>query len=326
MKLITGISAALLGTTLLAGTVMADPQDNNPAPHPHFSVYGRAHSSDTPERASATRSPQNIAPRANFNANASATTNADPGSWAAAHGAHVTTNGPNAPAGNANWNHSGNWNHNNNSGRNHGYWNSNNLHDHNVSHFNTQNRSAWQHGRWSHGNHHGHNGWWWNSGGSWFFYDQPVYPYPGYVSNTYYDDDYYDGGDDGYAGGYPDQYPGYGASPSDGGYYWYYCNNPAGYYPYVKSCRGPWRAVTPTPDNAQQGYDQNNGPDADDDDDRGTPPGYNDNGAQDRDQYNGPDNDGRGPPPGYNNDDRGPPPGYTGDNGPDNDEDGPPPR
>jgi hypothetical protein len=29
--------------------------------------------------------------------------------------------------------------------------------------------------------------------------------------------------------------------------YWYYCDNPRGYYPYVQQCRGGWRAVSPTP-------------------------------------------------------------------------------
>lgn len=27
--------------------------------------------------------------------------------------------------------------------------------------------------------------------------------------------------------------------------YWYYCDQPAGYYPYVKECQGTWRAVPP---------------------------------------------------------------------------------
>jgi len=26
---------------------------------------------------------------------------------------------------------------------------------------------------------------------------------------------------------------------------WYFCDNPQGYYPYVKECSTPWRAVTP---------------------------------------------------------------------------------
>lgn len=30
-------------------------------------------------------------------------------------------------------------------------------------------------------------------------------------------------------------------------YYWYYCANPEGYYPYVKQCPGGWQRVIPTP-------------------------------------------------------------------------------
>jgi hypothetical protein len=29
--------------------------------------------------------------------------------------------------------------------------------------------------------------------------------------------------------------------------YWYYCNNPQGYYPYIKQCPGGWLQVDPTP-------------------------------------------------------------------------------
>ncbi|SET53402.1 hypothetical protein SAMN05216326_13416 [Nitrosomonas marina] len=29
--------------------------------------------------------------------------------------------------------------------------------------------------------------------------------------------------------------------------YWYYCQNPEGYYPYVKQCPGGWLRVSPTP-------------------------------------------------------------------------------
>ena len=29
--------------------------------------------------------------------------------------------------------------------------------------------------------------------------------------------------------------------------YWYYCNNPDGYYPYVKQCPGGWQRVAPQP-------------------------------------------------------------------------------
>ena len=29
--------------------------------------------------------------------------------------------------------------------------------------------------------------------------------------------------------------------------YWYYCDNPPGYYPYVQQCSGGWRQVNPVP-------------------------------------------------------------------------------
>ncbi len=29
--------------------------------------------------------------------------------------------------------------------------------------------------------------------------------------------------------------------------YWYYCNNPEGYYPHIKDCRSNWQQVKPTP-------------------------------------------------------------------------------
>ncbi len=31
--------------------------------------------------------------------------------------------------------------------------------------------------------------------------------------------------------------------------YWYYCNDPAGYYPYIKQCADGWQQVDPTPRN-----------------------------------------------------------------------------
>lgn len=34
---------------------------------------------------------------------------------------------------------------------------------------------------------------------------------------------------------------------SEDEYYWYYCKNPKGYYPYVKRCPDGWEKVLPTP-------------------------------------------------------------------------------
>lgn len=63
--------------------------------------------------------------------------------------------------------------------------------------------------------------------GNWFFYPQPIYPYPLYVGpSSYYD----------YYGTY--------GPPS---YYWYYCEDPPGYYPYVPRCNLPWEPVPPGP-------------------------------------------------------------------------------
>lgn len=35
--------------------------------------------------------------------------------------------------------------------------------------------------------------------------------------------------------------------PGAQAYYWYYCANPEGYYPYVKECSGGWQQVVPRP-------------------------------------------------------------------------------
>jgi len=73
-------------------------------------------------------------------------------------------------------------------------------------------------------------------------------PYP----PTPYPDDYaypdagpyppeYDGGAPPPGGPYPPP-PGAGSAPT-----WFYCRNPQGYYPYVRSCNQNWEPVSPTP-------------------------------------------------------------------------------
>ncbi len=74
-------------------------------------------------------------------------------------------------------------------------------------------------GHWYHGWHGGRYGWWWAAPGlAW-----PYYDYPGWGS--YPDYDYYD-----YSQPYASQT-------------WYYCSDPAGYYPYVTQCNTGWQAV-----------------------------------------------------------------------------------
>jgi hypothetical protein len=259
MKIVMGLSALLLGTTLLAGAAIAQHNGNND------------------------------------NGNS----NNPPSSW---HGGGGPPPGGRTPPPNGG-NPGGHPNFHGNLGgaQKQSQWNHVlSFHDRNVAHFNVQDRAMWTHGQWRHTSHNGRNGWWWYTNGAWFFYDEPIYPYPDSVSDQYsFDDDYADT---------PDQ-----AGPSP--YVWYYCNNPPGYYPYIQSCRGPWQPVTPTP---PPGYDQGpqqGGPDSYQDDDRGPPPGQPPHG-----QYEGPQG---GPPPGYDNNNNGdddndqgpPPPGYN-DQGP----------
>jgi hypothetical protein len=65
-----------------------------------------------------------------------------------------------------------------------------------------------------------------------------VFVGPGFYPYPYY----------GYAYGYP---YGYAASPvvvqqEPAGQYWYYCQDPAGYYPQVAACPSGWLQVAPT--------------------------------------------------------------------------------
>jgi hypothetical protein len=99
---------------------------------------------------------------------------------------------------------------------------------HGYAHFTPHEHRAWRGGHWRYAYHRGHRGWWWIVGTVWFYYPAPIYPYPTYVGSL----DYYD------------YYDWYGAPD----YYWYYCTDPQGYYPYVQECRGTWHALPPVPE------------------------------------------------------------------------------
>ena len=84
----------------------------------------------------------------------------------------------------------------------------------------------------------GRGGWhrgWGGGGLGWGGYDPDwADDYLGYA-NPY---DY----DAGYGAADPYRPPGAAAA---GGAYWYYCGNPAGYYPYVQQCSVQWQPVMP---------------------------------------------------------------------------------
>jgi hypothetical protein len=122
--------------------------------------------------------------------------------------------------------------------------------------FSLQERRLWMNGRWIHDYHNGRLGWWWLAGGFWYFYPEPIYPYPTYVPppevvvneppppppGGYYPPPQ----------GYPPPSGGYGPPPTGApppASYWYYCVNPPGYYPYIPNCAGPWKEVPTTPPN-----------------------------------------------------------------------------
>jgi hypothetical protein len=82
-------------------------------------------------------------------------------------------------------------------------------------HFRGHDFDHWRGGHWFHGRHDGRLGWWWLAGAGWYYYPQPIYPYP-------------------------DPSAPYAAPDASA---WYYCPPAQSYYPYVDSCPVPWQIV-----------------------------------------------------------------------------------
>lgn len=94
-------------------------------------------------------------------------------------------------------------------------------------------------GHWNGGGHwHGHGGHWHGHVGLFFGVPlgAPWYPYYPSVVTVQSPQPVY----------YVEQNPVSSAAPLPSGW-WYYCPNPAGYYPYVPSCTQPWQPVEPGP-------------------------------------------------------------------------------
>jgi hypothetical protein len=66
-------------------------------------------------------------------------------------------------------------------------------------------------------------------GDGWYFYPEPIWPYPTYVAPAFV----------------AQQPPPVvaGVPPAQ---FWYFCDNPRGYYPNVATCSVPWRSVPVT--------------------------------------------------------------------------------
>ncbi|MFA5941477.1 MAG: hypothetical protein WC809_19180 [Sinimarinibacterium sp.] len=97
------------------------------------------------------------------------------------------------------------------------------------------NDGRWDHGYWHHGWYASRFGWWWVVGPSWYYYSVPAYPY-------------------GYSRRPSDvvvvEQPAPSGPPPTA--YWYWCDDPRGYYPYVAQCAGDWTPVPATPPAAPQ--------------------------------------------------------------------------
>jgi len=105
--------------------------------------------------------------------------------------------------------------------------------------FHARDFPRWRAGHWRHGRHEGRLGWWWVVAGVWYFYPQPVYPYPDpytppvvVIQQTTP----------------PAQPPASGPGAlSPQAQNWYYCESAKSYYPYVPSCPEGWKMVPATP-------------------------------------------------------------------------------
>jgi hypothetical protein len=111
-----------------------------------------------------------------------------------------------------------------------GHFNGGDFHGRDFHSFSPLEMNAWRGGHWQQGWHDGRYAWWWIVGGGWYFYPAPIYPFPTYVPPAIVVQQ-------------PPPVP-TGLPPAQS---WYYCDNPAGYYPYVAACNGGWRQVPATP-------------------------------------------------------------------------------
>jgi hypothetical protein len=121
------------------------------------------------------------------------------------------------------------------------------FHGHDFRFFTPFELDLWRRGGWIHDWYGGRYGWWWVADGYWYWYSQPVYPYPTYVP--------------------PVPPPAVVVAPAPGAppppapvvappppppaapagqpapQSWYYCDGSRSYYPYVNTCNTPWRQV-----------------------------------------------------------------------------------
>jgi hypothetical protein len=102
-----------------------------------------------------------------------------------------------------------------------------------IRQFDRHDYGLWRSGSWHRVRHDGKLGWWWVVAGTWYFYHQPVYPFP-----------------DPYTPPVILIQP----PPADTqnnmpppAQFWYFCTSANNYYPYIASCPEGWKSVPATP-------------------------------------------------------------------------------
>ena len=118
---------------------------------------------------------------------------------------------------------------------------------HDVHRFDRGDLMRWRGGRWNNTCFGGRCGWWWLSGGLWYYYQQPIYPYPAVVSGIQYADPMVVVPGPAVVTAPPApvmQSPVPIAPPPQ---FWYYCDNPRGYFPAVQNCNTQFRQVDNPP-------------------------------------------------------------------------------
>lgn len=115
-------------------------------------------------------------------------------------------------------------------GERHGGWHGD------IRHFESHDMHTWRAGNWHHVRHGDRLGWWWVAAGVWYFYPEPVYPYPDpYIPPVVVVQ--------------PAPQPAPAPAPviAAPAQSWYYCETSKSYYPYVSTCPAGWKTVPATP-------------------------------------------------------------------------------
>lgn len=102
-----------------------------------------------------------------------------------------------------------------------------------IRNFDRHDYAVWRSGRWHQARHGDRLGWWWIVAGAWYFYPEPVYPFPDPYTPPVV-----------VVQPPPANTQTTAPPPAQ---YWYFCSSSNSYYPYVSSCPEGWQSVPAYP-------------------------------------------------------------------------------